>query len=210
MTRQLLLTPRGFEDACDEIVELVHGLREEHRELRRRQRSDSPDGYPPSSLGGGSRPSTDEDGELLPPHGDPAGELVARRDARPQADPVFAALESVVRHVHEARRRLEQAGSAAAKAHPPAQLAEQAEDRAWCWPCARQGVMSPTYRDSGDGESRPTPRCRPCYEWWLASGPQGRRTEQPPQLILARARGERITAQMVRDLAPQHQAAAGG
>lgn len=195
--RKLVLDAKGFEEACDEIVELVAGLRTEHRELRRRQGSDSPDGYPPRSLGGGSRPSTDADGELLPPHGDPTGELVSRRDERPQADPVWQALEALVRHTHEARRRLEQAGSAAAQAHPPAQLAEEAGDRSWCWVCARQGVMTPTYRDSGDGDSRPTPRCRHCYDWWLASGKPGHRTEQPAVLIKARARGDRITAKLV-------------
>jgi hypothetical protein len=136
---RIILDRNGVEDALDHSRTLLLEYFELYVELHEHFVKDR-DGYPTSSLGGGS-PSNevDEDGIPLPPRSDPVAAIVIARDEG--SGNAGQALAQFVNSLQHARRTLEGAVVGARRVlQPPPNIVPQ-ED-IWCVNCLRAGVKS--------------------------------------------------------------------
>jgi len=137
----------------------------------------------------GSRSSTDDAGEALPPHSDPTGSTVVTLiDGTGRRSSVRDEVEMMTGCLLEIRGLARQADGARARVMLPDGTALDPEQ---CEVHKRHGfAFEPPFCRS---------RCRWCYDFWLAEG-----VDAPADLLQAKAEGRRISRKMVAD-AVRHQ-----
>lgn len=166
------------------------------------------DGYPTSSLGGGSPTSiVDENGVSMPPLNDPVGELATER---PEANRAKAALTQARTLIRSAEKQAEQARAILiAAVHPPTEVDVEtpSDPHEWCSVCVRVTrfdgqrkvkILNPTISIESVRGEPPRARCSDCLGWakMAASDPLYPR-ERPAALIIGRAEGRRLTTRDV-------------
>lgn len=134
------------------------------------------DGYRTSSLGGGTPSGTDADGEPLPPHGDPVGEVAS--NPVKILDPIRQHGEVVLRCLTHAVGDLRRARAAQIAAFED--VKPGTGDPA-CMAHASAGM----FELATNGRAG---RCDWCYRFWLVH-----RVTPPIEILRARANGRRIT-----------------
>lgn len=157
-----------FTDVAQTVQELLAQLPALHAELEARMRSQN-DSLRKSSLGGGPRPSTDQDGQPLPDYSDPTGHAAT---ATPSDDTDGRALIDAWRSLHELERAAQSlAGRMRRQLHPPKTHTDGPTADRGCRSCARTRAESP------DGKLRaryvPTHEaglCQFCYSYLTAQG----------------------------------------
>lgn len=153
------------------------------------------DGFPAGAGGGGSGGHGPPGGlaEVVArgwaEHGCPAGRAAGCADCEDgyvyRPDPTTKAADEIVRRVDQAVGELRHATTAlylASKGEGKAPTAP--DDDMWCANHLRHGMFEPAGRRTG--------RCGWCYRFALAEG-----VDAPKQLLDAKARGIRVTAQMI-------------
>lgn len=130
-------------------------------ELVARYLSTAKDGFPTSSMGSGSRPSTDKEGELLPTYSDRTG---ATAVSDPHDDPDGSALLQAWSHLRDADAALRAChGSLLARLRPPAAPEPEETGDPGCRSHRR------VRRPGGDGrmfeDTHEAGLCRWCKSW---------------------------------------------
>lgn len=138
------------------------------------------DGYPTSSLGDGTGPSSvlDDEGKPMPPVNDPVGELVMT----PPKNLARMAARAVVRSVEAAVEELQRAVGVLLDATPAAPKNVEPG----CKSCERVGVWMPVFRGERD---------KWCYDWQAAH-----KADPPIEVLRAHHDGKRITTRLVAEL----------
>lgn len=179
-------------EQCDEIIAAVERVRENlydvyamDRQLRLLER---PDGYRTSVRPEGSPSSSDDEGEVLPPHSDPTGSAVVLR-VYGRSSPTRKEIETMTGAIKEILTLARQADGARARALEPA---KEHIAPAGCRNHAAYGM--------GWEPVTAKERCRWCYEFWSAEG-----ADAPKALLEKRARGQRISEADVEAAIPHRQ-----
>jgi hypothetical protein len=174
---RIILDRAGVEDALDHSRLLLIEASDLYQELYEHFMKDR-DGYPNSSLGGGSPTSEcDEDGTPLPPRSDPVAKIVIDRDEG--AGSAGQALSQFVQSIQHARRTLEGAVVGARRVLKPPQAITPEED-IWCVNCLRANVQSPR---ATEGQ----------YCTWCRDDKSERGVYPSPALVDAHTRRARLT-----------------
>jgi hypothetical protein len=191
---RLILDDEHFDEwvnaIIDKLTDKKKGLRALYHELRKRQagqKKDMPrrlrDGYRPHSLGTFASRGGDPS--------DPTGELAADiADSGEPPDPLNQAIHTITQAVHNTLRTMEAAQSTALNTMPPAPKKEPG-----CVSCARHtdNNAEPYYSEIYS-KAKGRELCRWCYD---TAREHGDGDWPPLPLIVARARGDKISIQQV-------------
>jgi len=155
-----------FEALAFEIQKTSGQLPMLQAELVARYLSTAKDGFPTSSMGSGSRPSTDKDGEPLPTYSDRTG---ATAVSDPHDDPDGSALLQAWSHLRDADAALRAChGSLLARLRPPAAPEPEETGDPGCRSHRR------VRRPGGDGrmfeDTMRDSMCPFCYGWTVSTG----------------------------------------
>lgn len=179
-------------EQCDEILAALGRVRADlqavydmDRQLRMLER---PDGYRTSVRPEGSPSSTDDEGEVLPPHSDPTGSAVVLR-VYGRSSPTRKEIETMNGAVTEMLTLARQADGARARALEPGKEHTPPD-----------GCRNHLEHGMGWEPVTAKERCRWCYEFWSAEG-----VDAPKPLLEKRARGQRISELDVESAIPHRQ-----
>lgn len=156
-------------------------------ELIRRAQQPTRDGFPTSTRGDGSGPSSvlDDQGNPMPPVADPVGELVITTSI----DHVRVAAVNVVRYLQGAAGDLRAAVGALANAQPPPLRDDPELEELWCTNHLQHHMFEPRM---ATGPKASNELCRWCYDF------RGIHNFPPDKRLLElRAEGRRITPQQI-------------
>jgi hypothetical protein len=166
-------------EQCDEVIDAIRRVRDDlgavyamDRQLKMLER---PDGFRTSVRATGSPSSTDDEGEILPPHSDPTGSAVVLR-VYGRSSPTRREIETMNGALNEILDLARQADGARSRALEPGKEHK-----------APDGCRNHLAHGLGWHPPLAKERCRWCYEFWSAEG-----VDAPKELLEKRDRGGRV------------------